>query len=160
MLYRPTSAHTPTQPLRPWVPIETGGRFYGVLLLKVDPARQPQPFMPLSSATLLANFCALLFSHLETQALLAGLYQPELVRTLLTPREQEVLELLCQGNEEQDIADSLHITLKTMKKHRENLYRKLRVRNAQQLRLAAFANGLYTPLSSLTPHIGNPFEER
>jgi LuxR family maltose regulon positive regulatory protein len=43
----------------------------------------------------------------------------------LTPREMEVLELLAAGDSNQDIADKLVITVRTVKKHTSNIYGKL-----------------------------------
>lgn len=45
----------------------------------------------------------------------------------LTPREQEVLELLAAGDSNQTIADKLVITVRTVKKHTSNIYGKLNV---------------------------------
>lgn len=47
----------------------------------------------------------------------------------LTRREVEVLELLATGKTYEQIADTLHISTGTIRKHVENLYRKLEVSN-------------------------------
>ncbi|MBP3894068.1 MAG: hypothetical protein J6D34_08530 [Atopobiaceae bacterium] len=51
----------------------------------------------------------------------------------LTPREREVLDLLCQGIKPVYIARELHISLGTANKHIAHIYRKLGVDNKQEL---------------------------
>ena len=51
----------------------------------------------------------------------------------LTPREREVLDLLCQGIKPVFIARELHISLGTANKHIAHIYRKLGVDNKQEL---------------------------
>ncbi len=46
----------------------------------------------------------------------------------LSERQQEVLQLLASGARNQEIADQLFLSLRTVKFHVENLYRKLGVR--------------------------------
>ncbi|MBS2036022.1 response regulator transcription factor [bacterium] len=55
----------------------------------------------------------------------------------VTPREQEVLELLCLGKTPRDIGDSLFMSVSTVKTHVRNLYRKLNVSSRTQLVLKA-----------------------
>ena len=50
----------------------------------------------------------------------------------LTPREMEVLELLAIGDSNQEIADKLVITIRTVKKHTGNIYGKLNVNSRIQ----------------------------
>jgi LuxR family maltose regulon positive regulatory protein len=50
----------------------------------------------------------------------------------LTPRELEVLCLICAGLSNQEIADKLVVTLNTVKKHSSNLYGKLGVHSRTQ----------------------------
>ena len=47
----------------------------------------------------------------------------------LTFREQEVVELLATGCTNRQIADRLHVSVKTVERHLSNLYRKLGVSN-------------------------------
>ncbi len=47
----------------------------------------------------------------------------------LTPREWEILELLAQGYTNQQIAESLFVSLNTVRTHIRHIYRKLQVRN-------------------------------
>jgi LuxR family maltose regulon positive regulatory protein len=50
----------------------------------------------------------------------------------LTPRELEVLRLICEGLSNREIAERLTVTLNTVKKHTSNLYSKLGVRSRTQ----------------------------
>ncbi|GAH99909.1 unnamed protein product, partial [marine sediment metagenome] len=47
----------------------------------------------------------------------------------LTPKETQVLELICQGLLQKQIAQELRTTLKTVKTHCHEIYRKLGVTN-------------------------------
>ncbi|MGJ1012151.1 response regulator [Enterococcus casseliflavus] len=60
----------------------------------------------------------------------------------LTNREQEVLLLIAEGKSNQDIADSLFITLKTVKTHVSNILSKLEVEDRTQATIYAFKHGL------------------
>jgi DNA-binding NarL/FixJ family response regulator len=51
----------------------------------------------------------------------------------LTSREQEVLTLLAEGLTNQQIADRLFISTKTVKNHRANLMQKLDLHNTHEL---------------------------
>jgi DNA-binding NarL/FixJ family response regulator len=53
------------------------------------------------------------------------------VRSQLTPREWEVLDLLCTGQSTDDIADTLVLSSETVRSHIKNLLRKLGVRSRQ-----------------------------
>jgi DNA-binding NarL/FixJ family response regulator len=60
----------------------------------------------------------------------------------LSDRELEVLEMLGQGISTADIAKQLHLSPKTVEAHRENLKRKLGLRNATELLRYAIAASL------------------
>lgn len=60
----------------------------------------------------------------------------------VTQREREVLKLLAEGYTNKDIADFLHISVKTVEKHRANLIGKLDLHNIAQLTAYAIENGL------------------
>lgn len=62
----------------------------------------------------------------------------------LTPREIEVLELLALGDSNQDIADKLVITVRTVKKHTGNIYGKLNANSRIQAVTRAHELGLLT----------------
>jgi DNA-binding CsgD family transcriptional regulator len=51
----------------------------------------------------------------------------------ITPREREVIELICVGKTNQEIAEGLFISLATVKDHNHNIFRKTGVSNRVQL---------------------------
>lgn len=53
----------------------------------------------------------------------------------LTKRECEICNLLCHGNTNDEIADDLHISVNTIKRHRESIYRKLNISRINQLNI-------------------------
>src|SRR6185436_17409045 len=60
----------------------------------------------------------------------------------LTPREQEVLRLLVQGQSDREIADTLYISLRTAQTHVANLLAKLEVNNRAEAAARAVRQGL------------------
>ena len=60
----------------------------------------------------------------------------------LTPREMEVLALIAGGDSNQEIADKLVITVRTVKKHTGNIYGKLNVDSRTQAAARAHELGL------------------
>lgn len=51
----------------------------------------------------------------------------------LTPRQQQILELVTEGYTSREIATQLKISMQTVEVHRFNLMRRLNVRNVAQL---------------------------
>ena len=60
----------------------------------------------------------------------------------LTNREREVLDLIAQGKSNQEIAEILFITLKTVKTHVSNILAKLGVEDRTQAAIYSFKHGL------------------
>jgi DNA-binding CsgD family transcriptional regulator len=56
-----------------------------------------------------------------------------LKRNGITRREGEIVELICRGKTNQEIADRLFISLQTVKDHTHRIYLKLEVKNRMQL---------------------------
>jgi DNA-binding NarL/FixJ family response regulator len=48
---------------------------------------------------------------------------------VVTPREKQILELLSQGFFYKEVADTLGISINTLKRHIYNMYKKLQVDN-------------------------------
>ena len=61
---------------------------------------------------------------------------------VLTPREREVFQLLALGKANKEVAAMLELSLGTVKKHRENLQRKLDCHSAAELARLAIREGL------------------
>ncbi|GAB4147649.1 MAG: response regulator transcription factor [Planctomycetota bacterium] len=62
--------------------------------------------------------------------------------SVLTPREREVFQLLAIGKANKEVASILDLSLGTVKKHRENLQRKLDCHSAAELARLAIKEGL------------------
>lgn len=60
----------------------------------------------------------------------------------LTPREEEVLELVADGLSNREIAERLGISTRTAQKHLENLFKKLGVHDRTELVTHAFRRGM------------------
>jgi DNA-binding NarL/FixJ family response regulator len=64
---------------------------------------------------------------------------------LLSTREKEVLQLLANGKSTQDIADFLFISTHTVRRHRENIMKKLSLKGMVDLVKYAVAEGYILP---------------
>ncbi|HUC82067.1 MAG TPA: response regulator transcription factor, partial [Flavisolibacter sp.] len=60
----------------------------------------------------------------------------------LTKREKEILKLVAEGMSNQEIADQLFISLRTVETHRLNLSQKLGAKNTASLVKEAIKRGL------------------
>ncbi|HET6562829.1 MAG TPA: response regulator transcription factor [Marmoricola sp.] len=63
----------------------------------------------------------------------------------LTPREDEVVKLIAEGHPSKEIAATLHISLKTVERHRANVLAKLGMRDRTELTRYAIRAGLVEP---------------
>ena len=63
---------------------------------------------------------------------------------MVTEREKEILKLLGEGYQNKEIAELVHISVKTVEKHRANIMAKLDLHNAAALTAFAFEHGLIT----------------
>ncbi len=62
--------------------------------------------------------------------------------SVLTDREREVLQLVAEGNTTKQIAEDLHVSVKTVESHRQNLMDKLEIRSIAELTKYAVREGL------------------
>jgi DNA-binding NarL/FixJ family response regulator len=60
----------------------------------------------------------------------------------LTPRENEILKLLCQGRSNAEISDLLSLSLRTIEGHKSNLISKTGAKNSVSLVMFALKNSL------------------
>ena len=60
----------------------------------------------------------------------------------LTTREREVLQLIAEGRATRQIADKLHISIKTVETHRKNIMEKLGLRTVAELTKYAVREGI------------------
>jgi DNA-binding NarL/FixJ family response regulator len=68
--------------------------------------------------------------------------EPEIEATYLSKREVQVLEEICKGLSNQEIADTLFISKRTVDKHRANLLSKTNSKNTANLIMFAIKNKL------------------
>ena len=130
-------------------PVQFRNRTYGRLDIAPDPQRPGSPVLPLSVAQLLAHTCGSLLYSLELTAFVEGQCQrlDDQVPVHLTKREREVLELICQGNDQQAIAEQLSIAPATVDTHRKRICEKLGVHSERDIPLAAYQAGLFSVLN-------------
>ncbi|HDP89756.1 MAG TPA: response regulator transcription factor [Thioalkalivibrio sp.] len=62
--------------------------------------------------------------------------------SVLTSREREVLQLVAEGHTTKQIASMLHVSVKTIESHRQNLMDKLEIRSVAELTKYAVREGL------------------
>jgi DNA-binding NarL/FixJ family response regulator len=67
-------------------------------------------------------------------------------RTRLTPREMEVLQLICKGLSNKEIAAQLQLSANTVAVHRANIMNTCGVHKTAELVMYALQNGLINPL--------------
>ena len=60
----------------------------------------------------------------------------------LTPRESQVLRLIAMGLSNQEIADSLEISVETVKEHVQNILRKMSLNDRTQAAVWAIRHGM------------------
>lgn len=89
------------------------------------------------------------FTDSISRAMVRGLHTPvppkpsfQTVKISLTPRETEVLALICQGYATSKIAEQLFISERTVEGHRKNLLEKTNTTNAVSLALYAVKHRL------------------
>jgi DNA-binding NarL/FixJ family response regulator len=63
----------------------------------------------------------------------------------LTPREQEIVKLIAEAHNNEQIADQLFISKKTVERHRANILEKLGMRDRVELTRYAIRRGLVEP---------------
>jgi DNA-binding NarL/FixJ family response regulator len=64
---------------------------------------------------------------------------------ILTSRQREVLQLVAEGKTSKDIADRLHLSVKTVESHRAQLMKRLGVTNVPALVRTAMRLGVVPP---------------
>lgn len=63
-------------------------------------------------------------------------------QAVLTPREREMVQLFSEGHSTQQIAERLHVSVKTVATHRENVLHKLGIHSIAELTRYALREGL------------------
>jgi DNA-binding CsgD family transcriptional regulator len=72
---------------------------------------------------------------------------------ILTPRESEIVLMLCEGLSDKSIANSLAISIKTLQAHLDHVYNKLQIRrHSANTRCAAIATMVARGMVKLSMH--------
>jgi len=82
------------------------------------------------------------FNPTVSSIVMENLSRPEADEETLTPREMEVLRLICRGMSNHQIASELFISIRTVEKHRVNVLRKMQALNTADLVRKALEKGL------------------
>lgn len=82
------------------------------------------------------------FLYEELQKQLVNSLFEQKSRSVITRREKEILQLIVDEYTNQQIADKLYLSLRTVENHRNNLLQKLGVKNTAGLVKAAISEGL------------------
>lgn len=131
--------------------VQFNNRSYGTLDIAPDSEQPASPALPLPLAQLLAHICGLLLSNIELSVFIEGQCQRLEHRSpeQLTRREQEVLELICRGYDQQTIASTLDITPATVDTHRKRICAKLGVHSERDIPLVAYQASLFSILKEV-----------
>jgi len=70
--------------------------------------------------------------------------------SIITERQKEVIRLTCHGFKDNEIADTLHISRRTVNNHKTEIYRSLNVRDTIELVNVAYYLGFADPFDSCT----------
>jgi LuxR family maltose regulon positive regulatory protein len=106
--------------------LEEGSALVPILNAVVDHQVAPKEIKQYARSLLLA------FAEREQRSFAPALPESEKLVEQLTPREMEVLQLIAEGDSNQEIAEKLVVTVRTVKKHASNIYSKLNVGSRTQ----------------------------
>jgi len=82
------------------------------------------------------------------------------LRTVLTPRELDLVRMVCDGLGNEAVAERLAISRGTVKVHLHHIYRKLRIRGRVELILYAQRHQLASGSASMPPSLAAPARPR
>lgn len=134
-----------------------GERTYGMLVLLFAPQEADAWHVAVKHTEMLARVCGLLLWMFEftCSVLLPLRGKDELRIASLSPREQDVLRLLCQGWNFQAIGQRLGIQKETVERHQREIRAKLRepyepeTAYALEASVLAYLSGFFSPLTDL-----------
>ncbi|MCH2231114.1 MAG: response regulator transcription factor [Crocinitomicaceae bacterium] len=70
-------------------------------------------------------------------------FKPTFGTDILSSREKEILQLICQEKNNDEIADALFISNRTVEEHRQSILKKTNAKNAAGVVIYAIKHGLY-----------------
>ncbi len=71
------------------------------------------------------------------------------VHSPLTKQERTILLLMCRGKTKEELAEALSISPRTVGTHKQNIYSKLGVHSERDALLAAYQEGIFSPLEDI-----------
>lgn len=83
------------------------------------------------------------FDDMVSKSLLSEIKKGNITDNELTPREVEIIEFVCEGKRNKEIADILNVSPRTVEGHRRNISEKTNTNNAVELVIYAIRNGLF-----------------
>lgn len=134
-------------------PVFHGMQEYGVLNIAPSEWYPDVPTPPLIFGQFLAAICGLVLHHADQSSLLAagdrswGVSQVE----PLTPRELEIVSLMCKGYSREKIAQTLSVASGTLSKHLQHIYAKFAVHNERDAAVAAYSQGAVSLIGLTEP---------
>ncbi|RFM26380.1 response regulator [Deminuibacter soli] len=78
-------------------------------------------------------------------SLISNVFTEEQVVLHLSPREKDVLELMCSGNTVKEAAFKLNLSVHTVQSYHKNIMKKFKVNRTADLIVFAMQKGLYNP---------------
>jgi len=81
-------------------------------------------------------------------------YNPRQLDNVMTPRQHEIVKLIVRGFSNQEIAEKLHLSINTVKNHKQLLFKRINVKSS--IELASYARGI----SSVEETVSETLEHR
>ena len=81
-------------------------------------------------------------SEILIESFLKNKSKKEAINNKLTDREKEVLQAITKGHSNQQMADLLHISVRTIEAHKSNITKKLKLKSTAELVVYAIKNRL------------------
>jgi DNA-binding NarL/FixJ family response regulator len=108
----------------------------------LEATRQLLEDTPRTEVLVIAKFPSLETAQQAVQEIRRTQSADELRTPTVTPREREIVALLCDGHSNKETARALNISVKTVEAHRLNIMRKLRLTSLSQLVRYAIREGI------------------
>lgn len=113
--------------------LQLGAMGYGNAMMHESHLRSAYQALSEGKVWLHPDFIGMIMAHIRSDANVRKSAQQ--VLDVLSKREQEVAVMLGEGSTHQEIADSLDITIRTVKAHAASIYQKLKVKDRLALSL-------------------------
>jgi len=120
--------------------LQAGAQGY---LVKSDAARELVPAV--ESLEQGRPFFTAKVARMVLDGYIKGLDSGDGQRSVLTPSERQIVQLLGEGNTNKEIAGQLNIAVKTVETHRAHIMRKLGIHSVSELVRYAVRNNLLSP---------------